>query len=63
MQRKKKEKYTALTGYYRDNYRSFLFKFRYGKDDDIIQKLETVNNKSEYIKNLIRSDAAEAYEK
>lgn len=38
------------------NSKTFLFRFHKIKDRDIIDKLESVGNKSKYIKNLIRQD-------
>ena len=48
----RKHKYIAA--YQRKNYVSINFKLRKGKDDDVLEKLESQGNKSSYIVDLIR---------
>lgn len=41
-------------------YRNLQVLLRFGKDDDIIKRLERVDNRSEYVRELIRKDMKEA---
>ncbi len=45
-----------ITKYQKKNYRSTNFKCRIREDADIIEKLDSVKDKSNYIKGLIRND-------
>lgn len=39
-----------------DNYVAFIFRFNKGTDSDIILKLNSLRNRTEYIRVLIRND-------
>ena len=42
--------------YRKENYRSYAFRFRFDRDAKIIEKLESVENKVEYLRRLIAED-------
>ena len=42
--------------YRKENYRSYAFRFRFDRDAKIIEKLESVENKVEYLRQLIAED-------
>lgn len=46
----------ATAKYQAANTKAYVIRLNLNTDADIIQKLEQVNNKQGYIKNLIRSD-------
>ena len=52
----KKRKQAYIVKYQKENYTNVSFKLRTVEDKDIIEILNTVPNKSEYIKKLIRAD-------
>ena len=59
MPEKKKSKFDQvkyITDYSREHYKKVQLTFSKEKDKDIIEKLETVPNKSNYVKELIRED-------
>lgn len=45
-----------LAAWQKQHTKSYAFRFNCNTDADIIEKLESVENKSAYIKNLIRND-------
>ena len=49
-----KRKREYIKRYQKKNYVNISFKVRIDEDHDIIEKLDSVPNKSEYIKDLIR---------
>ena len=42
--------------FHRENYRRYNILFRRGMDDSIIEKLESAENKTDYIRQLILAD-------
>ena len=48
----------AVLKYDANNTKKILFKFNLKTDADILQKLDSVDNKQGYIKELIRADIA-----
>ena len=42
--------------FHRENYRRYNILFRLGMDDSIIEKLESAENKTDYIRQLILAD-------
>ena len=52
----KRSNYAAKMKYDKKNFKSVMLKVHTRTEQDIIQKLATVPNKSGYIKNLIRQD-------
>lgn len=56
MKEKKFDKYKYDTAYKKEHLIRIYIKFRNEEDEDIIEKLETVPNKAQYIKQLIRDD-------
>lgn len=55
----KRTKYAAQTKYEKNNAVRYSLKFIRSTEADIIKKLESVENKSGYIKSLIRKDIQE----
>lgn len=55
----KKTKHAAQSKYDKENTKRYVIKVMLRTESDIIQKLETITNKSGYIKNLIRQDIQE----
>lgn len=53
---KKRKKY--LDYYQKDNYQTYCIRFNLNNDKEIIKKLETIPNKTEYIRKLINKDLA-----
>lgn len=51
-----KRKREYIKRYQKKNYVNISFKVRIDEDHDIIEKLNSVPNKSEYIKDLIRKN-------
>lgn len=51
-----KRKREYIKRYQKKNYVNISFKVRIDEDHDIIEKLDSVPNKSEYIKDLIRKN-------
>ena len=49
-------KIRANAKYDKNNTRPIMFKFNLKTDKDILEKLDSVNNKQGYVKNLIRED-------
>lgn len=45
-----------LSAWQKQHTKSYAFRFNMNTDADIIEKLESVENKSAYIKQLIRND-------
>lgn len=41
---------------HKDEFKNYHFKFRRGKDDELIEKLENVPSKQDYIRQLILAD-------
>ena len=54
----KKSKYNSQMKYAKDKVKQIKFNFVKSTDADIIEKLEKVKNKTDYIKKLIRDDIA-----
>lgn len=54
----KKSKYNPQMRYAKDKVKQIKFNFVKSTDADIIEKLEKVKNKTDYIKKLIRDDIA-----
>ncbi len=52
----KRTGYAAQRKYDKENTKSFTFRFVKKTESDLIEKLESVENKSGYIKQLIRDD-------
>lgn len=52
----KKTGYSAQQNYMKNNTKAYSFRFTKSTDSDIIEKLESVDNKVGYIKQLIRAD-------
>ena len=52
----KPSQYKANRKYQKNNTKSYGFMFNKNYDKDIIEKLDSVENKSQYIKDLIRRD-------
>lgn len=44
--------------FHKKNYKYFTIGLRCGDDDDVISKLQSVNNRIDYIRQLIRNDIA-----
>lgn len=42
--------------YYKKNYYVYMFRINQIKNKDIVEKLQSINNKSEYLKSLIAMD-------
>ncbi len=42
--------------YYKENYRSFTIKYKRGKDDDVINFLESLDNISEWVRKMVRKE-------
>lgn len=55
----KVRKRAYITRYQKDNYANFTFKLRIGEDQDVIQFLNSVPNKSQLIKDLIRKEMSD----
>ena len=51
-------KYASQARWAEKNAKKYLLKFYYTKDAEIIEKLESVDSKLEYIRRLIREDIA-----
>ena len=51
----KARKKAYISNYQRKNYANFTFKLRIGDDQDVIDYLNSVPNKSQLIKDLIRN--------
>ena len=58
MAKTKESQIRASNKYNKQNTKSLIIRLNNKTDDDIIKKLQLVNNKSKYIKELIRSDMA-----
>lgn len=58
----KAKKQAYIVDYQRRVYTNISFKVRTIEDNDIIEILKNVSNKSEYIKKLIRDDAGRSAE-
>lgn len=60
VQKYKREYYENHKEYYNDfqkkNYKMFCFKLNVKNDNDVIEKLDSVNNKINYVKTLVRKD-------
>lgn len=52
----KRTRYAAQRKFDRENTKSFTFRFMKKTESDLIEKLESVENKAGYIKKLIRDD-------
>ena len=55
----KKTGYSAQTTYMKNNTKAYYLRFTKSTDSDIIEKLESVDNRLGYIKSLIRKDIKE----
>lgn len=44
--------------YYDKKTKQFVFRLLLGKDDDVIQRLMSVNSKTDYLRRLVRADIA-----
>lgn len=42
--------------YYRKNYYMYMFRINRAKNKDVVEKLQSVRNKSEYLRSLIIAD-------
>ena len=54
----KKTGYAAQNKYHRDKMKAYTIRMMLDSDSDIINHIEKIQNKSEYIKSLIRADIA-----
>jgi hypothetical protein len=54
----KARKDAYIKRFQKETYANVSFKLRYKEDNDVLVKLKSVANKSEYIKKLIRQDMA-----
>lgn len=52
----KKKKLQYITQYTKDNYKQIKLNFNLESDKDILEKLEAVESKADYIRQLIRKD-------
>lgn len=55
----KRTRYAAQRKYDKENTKSYTFRFMKTTESDLIEKLDSQENKSGYIKSLIRADISE----
>lgn len=63
LEKMKKDKNKAKVEYYRRTTKQFKVQFRNEADSDIIEKMNSVPSKTDYLRKLIKKDIEESKEK